>query len=737
MKKRPSMNRRALFIFIAFSIVLFSLTYRFFVIQITGEANGKSLKAYAEEKYSKERTLQASRGSILDRSGDPLAIDTITYKVVAILDPSVTPDKAKTPKHVVDPEKTAKILAKYIPMKESEIYNRLTKDLFQVEFGDAGKNITNELKRKIEAEKLPGITFIRESKRSYPNGAFASHLLGFANFVDDGDGHKKLIGQMGLEGSLNKYLEGHDGKITYKSDRWGYILPTSTTKISEPKNGSNVYLTIDKKIQTFIEDAMNEVDKQYKPKKMMAIVADAKTGAILGMSQRPTFNPNTRKGIENNWQNIIVENAYEPGSTMKIFTLAASMQEGVWNPNETYQSGIYNVKGAPPIKDHNNVGWGKITFLEGIQRSSNVAVSNLVEKMGTDTFRNYLDKFKFGQKTGIELENEATGTIQYQWERDRISTGYGQATSVTALQMIQALTAVTNKGKMMRPYLIDKIVDEDGKVIKESNQKEVASPISEDTAKKVIDVLESTVTSEHGTAKNFNIDGYQVAGKTGTAQIYENGKGYLTGFNNYLFSFIGFAPTDDPKLIVYVLVQQPDLNQEVMEAGSVPVSKIFNPVMKNSLQYLNIKPDESVEKVKVNSLPDYTSANIGEVKSQLKSFGLQSTVIGNGTKVERTYPSAGAKLLNGERVIIVTDGKWKMPNIVGWSLSDVMKLVNATNMKVSTEGEGFVTSQNLEPGTVITKDSNLKVKLQTQIQIDKGKMTKKEKTNTDGKKTED
>lgn len=178
---------------------------------------------------------------------------------------------------------------------------------------------------------------------------------------------------------------------------------------------------------------MNDVQTEYNPKNIMGIVADAKTGAILAMSQRPTFDPNTREGVENNWHNVIVENAYEPGSTMKVVTLASSIEEGVWNPNEAYQSGSFSVEGAPAIHDHNKVGWGPISYLEGIQRSSNVAVANLVKKMGTDTFRNYLDKFKFGQTTGIELPSEATGTIQYQWERDRYSTAYGQATSVTAL----------------------------------------------------------------------------------------------------------------------------------------------------------------------------------------------------------------------------------------------------------------------------------------------------------------
>lgn len=710
--KKPSMNKRALLLFVIFSLLFFITCYRFFTIQITGEVHGKALRAYAESKYEKESVLKASRGTIYDRNGEPLAMDTITYKLAAVLDPEMTPENAKTPNHVVDPEHTAEVLAKYIPMDEKEIYKRLKKDLFQVEFGEAGRNLSSEVKEKIEKENLPGIIFIRESKRSYPNGEFASHLLGFASYMnDEKTNEEKLVGQMGLEKSLDHELKGMDGKLEYKSDRWGYILPTGATKIKEPENGSDVYLTIDKKIQTFLEDAMNEVDEEYRPAKMMGIVADAKTGAILAMAQRPTFNPNTREGITDNWQNIIVENAFEPGSTMKIFTLAAAIEEGVWNPHELFQSGTLKVKGAPPINDHNTAGWGMITFMEGIQRSSNVAVSKLVQKMGTDTYRNYLDKFKFGKKTGIPLTNEATGTIQYQWERDRYATSYGQATSVTALQMIQAMTAITNDGKMMKPYIVEKVVNEEGKVTGKGGPEVSGTPISEKTAKEVLDIIKTTVTSDVGTARNFAIDGYEVAGKTGTAQIYEKGKGYLTGWENYIFSFIGAAPADDPRLIVYVLVQQPDLDENILESGSVPVSKIFNPVMKNSLQYLNIKPDDEKSRTNSLQLPDFSSEEVKKTVTALKSKGFEPIVLGKGTKVNDTFPAAGTKLLHGEKVIVVTDGKWKIPDLRNWSLNDVMKLAQAADIPFSFEGEGFVVKQNIKPGTVLTKDSKLKVKL--------------------------
>jgi len=711
--KRPGMNRRATLFFVFFSVLFFALLYRFFVIQLSGEVDGKALARYAEEKYSKSRVLKASRGTIFDRNGEVVAKDTVAYRLVAILDPSVTPEGAKMPNHVADPGRTAKALAQVIHMPEEEIYKRLTlaeKGYFQVEFGEAGRGLSYETKEKIEQMNLPGITFIRESKRSYPNGIFASHLIGFASQLPDStDG--KLVGQMGIEKMMDKYLRGEDGKIEYESDVWGFILPNAEAKIIKAHNGANVFLTIDKKIQTFLEEAMNTVQNEYNPKRMMAIVADAKTGAILAMAQRPTFNPNTKEGLADNWQNIIVESAFEPGSTMKVFTLASAIEEGVFHPNETYQSGSFRVEGAPEIRDHNGTGWGVITYLRGVQLSSNVAMARLVQKMGTDVFRNYLDRFHFGQPTGIGLANESSGVIQYQWERDKYATSYGQATSVTALQLVQAMTAITNDGKMKKPFVIEKVVDQNGNVLEGTGEEEVGQPISADTAKKVRDILETVVTEEGATGTRYQIEGYQVAGKTGTAQIYEPGKGYLTGWDNYIFSFIGFAPKEDPKLIMYVMVQQPDLNEDEYESGSVPVSKIFNPVMKSSLQYLNIEPTEAAEMAERSKLPDLVGHSVQEAESILEERKLTPVILGEGEKVIAMSPGPGGTMLENEKVILKTEGKNVIPDLTGWSLRDVMKVAEVTGMNVQFEGSGYVEEQNLQPGSVISHESRLEIKL--------------------------
>ncbi|MBT2722554.1 penicillin-binding protein [Bacillus sp. ISL-46] len=715
-KKQPYMNAGAAILFGLFGLLFFVLLFRYFSIQISGEVDGQPLAAKAQEKYSREGNLAALRGDIFDRNGGVIAEDTNAYKLIAILDKKMTTNPKK-PQHVKNPDKTAKELAKYLEMDESEIYNILTTGIrnkkFQVEFGKAGKDITNQTKKKIEDLKLPGITFLRESKRFYPNGVFASHLVGYADRIEQKDKTIKSIGKMGIEKILNDELTGKNGKLNFESDLWGYILPDEKEKITPAQNGNDVYLTIDQKIQTFLEDAMNKVDKEYKPQKIIAIVADPKTGEILAMGQRPSFHPKTKEGIDKGWHNEAIETSFEPGSTMKIFTLAAAVQEKVFNPNETYQSGSYQVtKKDKAIHDHNYSGWGTITYLEGVQRSSNVAFAKIAkEKLGFEKFREYLTKFGFDKPTGIDLPDETSGKIQFTYPIEKITTAYGQGTAITPIQQIQAATAIANDGKMIKPHVVKKIVNHDtGETIKSTTPEVVSTPISKETAKQVRDILETVVTSPNGTGGRYKIDGYSVAGKTGTANIPGPNGRYLQGADNYMFSFLGMAPKDDPKLIVYVAVQQPDLDGTGI--GALPVSAIFNPVMKNSLQYLNIQPSKS-EKAQLNKLSDFIGKSVEATEKELKAKDIETVVIGKGTKVVRQLPESGTTVLEGEKVIIQTNGDKLAPDMTGWSLRDVMKVANIAGLKLNSKGQGYVTQQNIKPKTIMRNGDFLIVDLKT------------------------
>ncbi|MBT2726018.1 penicillin-binding protein [Bacillus sp. ISL-75] len=715
-KKQPYMNAGAAILFGLFGLLFFVLLFRYFSIQISGEVDGQPLAAKAQEKYSREGNLAALRGDIFDRNGGVIAEDTNAYTLIAILDKKMTTNPKK-PQHVKNLDKTAKELAKYLEMDESEIYSILSKgkenNKFQVEFGKAGRDITHQTKKKIEDLKLPGITFIRDSKRFYPNGVFASHLVGYADRIEQKDKTIKSIGKMGIEKILNDELTGKNGKLNFESDLWGYILPDEKEKITPAQNGNDVYLTIDQKIQTFLEDAMNKVDKEYKPQKIIAIVADPKTGEILAMGQRPSFHPKTKEGIDKGWHNEAIETSFEPGSTMKIFTLAAAVQEKVFNPNETYQSGSYQVtKKDKAIHDHNYSGWGTITYLEGVQRSSNVAFAKIAkEKLGFEKFREYLTKFGFDKPTGIDLPDETSGKIQFTYPIEKITTAYGQGTAITPIQQIQAATAIANDGKMIKPHVVKKIVNHDtGETIKSTTPKVVSTPISKETAKQVRDILETVVTSPKGTGGRYKIDGYSVAGKTGTANIPGPNGRYLQGADNYMFSFLGMAPKDDPKLIVYVAVQQPDLDGTGI--GALPVSAIFNPVMKNSLQYLNIQPSKS-QKAQLNKLSDFIGKSVAATEKELKAKDIETVVIGKGTKVIRQLPESGTTVLEGEKVIIQTNGDKLAPDMTGWSLRDVMKVANIAGLKLNSKGQGYVTQQNIKPKTIMRNGDFLIVDLKT------------------------
>ncbi len=713
MKKRRFRYQIGAFLMFIFFGGLFLLLYwRFASIQATGMVKGHELEEEALSRYETGYVLSADRGKILDRNENVIAEDTLSYRLVAVIKESATENK-KNPRHVVDKAETAKLLAQYIPMDEEKIYERLnpSKDLYQVEFGLAGRGISHEVKKKIEELNLPGILLYSDKKRYYPNGAFASHLIGFALRETDDDGNSSVVGKMGLEYIYDKQLTGTDGKLTYQRDARNYLLPSSDKVIQEAQDGNDIYLTIDKTIQNFLEEAMTRVNDQYKPQSMIAVVANPKTGEILAMSQRPTFNPDTREGLDGNWLNDVVENTIEPGSTFKTFTVAAAIDSGNWHPNAEYQSGQYKVY-ENTVRDHNTHGWGKISYLEGIQRSSNTAMTNLLDIMGWETYESYLKDFGFGQKTGIDLPNEASGIINSRYPLEKYTTTFGQGSTVTPIQLIQGVTAVANDGKMMQPYVIDKIVNPNtGEIIVDSKPTIKGEPISAETAQKTREVLASTIYGEAGNAKRFQIEGYKVAGKTGTAQMPKaNGIGYDWGKNEFLYSFLGMAPVEDPQLAVFIAVAKPKLG--ATEIGSDPVSQVFNSVVLNSLKYMNINPSDVAE-VETTKIDDYVGKQTDTVMTQLEAEGLVPVIIGQDGEITEQFPAADASLTSGSIVFLKTDGEITLPSFSDWSLRNLLVYKSLSKLPIEIVGEGYVESQSVSQGTPVTDDSPIVVKLKT------------------------
>ncbi|MGG0237530.1 penicillin-binding protein [Bacillus rhizoplanae] len=692
-------NKGAGFFIKVFLLLFFLLLARFLYIEATKTVHGVDLEALAQQKHNKSGVLEANRGTIYDQNGYVLAQDANSYKMVATL---------KGQNHIEDKEDAAVKLSKVLDVSKEEILKYLNKDLTQVEFGSIGRNLTKEKKDEIESLDIKGISFVTEKARVYPNGDFASYVLGYAKPNDEGIGE----GQFGLEKSLDKYLRASNGSVTYTGDTKGVSLEEKKNDVKPPKNGDNVYLTIDQRIQSFLEDAMEEAEKHYDPSMLIGVVADPKTGEILAMSSRPSYDPNKRD--IDYFLNDPIANAYEPGSTMKIFTLAAAINEGVYNGQEYYQSGTYKV-GNSIIKDHNNgAGWGSITFDEGVERSSNVAFAILGnEKLGPDRFHQYIQKFHLDQKTGIDLPGEGENTILFDKQIQQVTTAFGQGSTVTPIQLVQAATAIANDGKMMKPYVVDKIVDPaDNKVVEDHKPEVVEEPVTKETAEHVRQLLEQVVTSPKGTGTAYKLDNYSVGGKTGTAQIPDGKGGYMTGRENYIFSFLGMAPIDDPQLVIYLAVKQPKLKDT--EYGAQPLAEMFKSVTENSLEYLKIKPNEVKDvnkqtKEQQAAVPDVAGKTMGEAKEILEKAKFRPVVLGEG-KVKQQVPKANEKTLPGDRVFLVGDQP-KMPNINGWALRDVMNLAEVLNLDLKLSGTGYVTEQSVAEGTPLKERTPLEVKL--------------------------
>lgn len=567
---------RLLQISIAFVFLLF--VGRFLYLSISKTIAGENISERVSNLYKRDEILKSVRGAIYDNSGNVIAEDSHSFTLYAILDKSSLDYKGK-PMYVVDKKKTAEKLSTVIPLSEKKILKYLhpKHKAYQVEFGTAGSGISLATKKKIMAMHLPGIHFDETPSRLYPNGRFASHIIGIAQPFNDKKTHSiNLIGTMGIEKYFNKVLSGKDGRRIALVDAGEYQLPGGQHSYKAPINGNNIYLTIDSQLQIYLENLLDAVQNKYKPKALTAIVEDVKTGKIRAASQRPTFDPATRKGLNDNWRNILVQDSYEPGSVFKILSITAAIQEGKYNPKEYYRSGSITFNGST-IHDWNYTGWGAIPFEQAFPRSSNVGMSILVNRLGRQTWRRYLDNYHIGKKTNITLPDENSGLINIHSQIDQAVTSFGQGINVNAMQMMQVYSALANSGQMLKPQLVEKIVSSSGKVIKRYKKIKVGKPVySQETAQTTLKLMRDVVEKEYGTGMTYKIPGKSIAVKTGTAQIAGIHGGYLKGDRNYLFSVVGLTPADNPRYCIYITMKQPQIMSDPPETI---MSLIFKPLI--------------------------------------------------------------------------------------------------------------------------------------------------------------
>ncbi|MFC6171762.1 penicillin-binding protein [Loigolactobacillus jiayinensis] len=710
-KRNPRRNRQrfgGFFLFILVGIFLL-FVFRFSYIVVSGHANDENLTKKASALYQSSSVLRAKRGTIYDASGTPIAEDTTTYSIYAVLDKNYTGINDKK-LYVTDKAKVAKVLSQYLPLDRATILRRLNpanSKTFQVEFGTAGSGLSLTIKQAIEKADLKGVYFTETPARLYPNGIFASHQIGLANAKTTTTANtttSNLKGIMGLEKTLNSTLTGTNGVKKVEKDSYGYQLPNTKAKEKAAKNGKDVYLTLDSRLQTYLETLMSSVQTKYQPEQLNAVLMNPKTGQILAASQRPTFNPETGSGLGNFWRDTLVGDAYEPGSVMKAFTLAAAIDSGKYQPNSTYQSGQVTV-GGTTVHDWNNTGWGTIPLSKAFPLSSNVGFVHIEETMGKDKWLSYLNKFQFMSKTKSLLSGEVSGSIQYEHTSDQAVTSFGQGINVTMMQMMQGFSAIANDGKEMQPQIVSKVTDPaTGKTTK-YKPKQVATPIKKSTAKQVLAAMEDVTYKDYGTGGAYKIPGYKIATKTGTAQISNaNGGGYMTGDSNYIFSVVGMAPASNPKYVLYITMKQP---QKMTDPATEILAQIFNPLMKRALDYdAGTTATESKA-----TMPNVTGQSVSAATAALKKQNLTTVQIGTGNTVVQQMPLANEVILDDQRALILTNGAMTMPDVTGWSKSDVLKLAELTGKKITIKGTGYATKQSLAAKGLLNSAQSITVTL--------------------------
>lgn len=693
-------NATAKIFTLIFFLFIFVLILRLGYLCLTGKVDGINLKSFANKRNTKKETLYALRGNIYDVNGDVLAQTINSYTIIAYLDESRSKD-SKVPLHVVNKEDTAEKLATVLDMSKEQILERLNKKAYQVEFGSKGKGLTELQKEAIENLNLSGIDFITTHKRYYPNNNFLSYIIGYTSSDENGN----MKGLMGIEKQYDEKMIGTNGFVKYQKDLNGYKFPNSNEIRKEKIDGNDVYLTIDSNVQMSLETAINKAQNESSANWIVAVVADAKTGKILGSATSPSFNPNT-KDIKN-YLNPLVSYTYEPGSVMKTYSYMAALENNpTWDPyNTNCETGPYEI-GDDTVRDWNKTGWGLIPYSRGYTLSSNTCVANMIKNyLSKQKLMDYYKKLGFGQKTNIDLPNEYTGKVKFKYDVEVVNAGFGQGITTTPIQQIKALTAISNNGVILNPYIVSKTVNSSTKeVTYKAAVKEGEKVASTETINKIKDLMYRVVNSDSSetTGSKYKMDGYDLIGKTGTAQIANPRTGkYYDGKYDYITSFSGMYPKDDPKVILYVAFQR-SYNSNVLP-------QTVQTIVRDTAKYLGIfeEAPEINKEVTTYKLGSYKNKTTESVKQTLDALGASYVIFGDGNKVISQYPNKNSKVSTKDKVFIFTNGTITMPDLTNYSVKEADVVLSKLGIKHTINASGYIGYQSVSAGTVINSDTEV------------------------------
>lgn len=744
-RKLPDQNRRqvAKNLSLLSILVFFIFLINFAVIIGTDSKFGKNLSELSHQVHQKTEIVPAKRGTIYDRNGAVIAEDATTYNVYAIIDKTYKSAKGEV-LYVEESQynQVADVFNRYLGMEKDYVVQQLSqKKLNQVSFGAAGNDISysnmDAIRSELEAANIKGVDFTTSPNRSYKNGTFASQFIGQAQLIEDKEGNKTLQGTTGIEKSLDRILGGQDGVVTYEKDRNGNIVPGSDKVAVKTEDGKDVYTTLSAELQTYLETRMDVFQEKVKGKYVSATLISAKTGEILATTQRPTYNADTKEGLDiknlRTWNTILYQDQYEPGSTMKVMTLAAAIDHGTFPAyNEVYYNNELQVKDAT-IKDWEiNMGLSEGRYMniaQGFAFSSNIGMTKLEQKMGNNVWMNYLTLFKFGLPTRFGMGDESFGGLPGDNYVTQAMSSFGQGISVNQTQMLRAFSAIANDGEMLEPKFISAIYDGKHETARKSQREIVGNPVSASAAQQTRNYMITVGTDpQFGTLYSsdgpiIQVAGQNVAVKSGTAQI-ATANGYLEGENDNIYSIVVMTPAEDPDFIMYVTVQQP-------EVSFSPKSwqELVNPVLEDAVALkdeLNLvtetKALDGVTKEDTYKMPSAESLSKelnlkqtispGGFADELRRNLIQPVVLGTGKNIKKMSVSAGTKLKANEQVLLLTDDLDSVPDMYGWTKENVDKFAEWTGIEITYKGEGSrVSKQNVKVETALKKTKKITITL--------------------------
>ncbi|MCX7694112.1 MAG: stage V sporulation protein D [Caloramator sp.] len=703
-----SMKKRILIIYLLMIVVQTVIVGRYAWVQLVWSPQ---LQRMAIEQWTNDVIIEARRGKILDRNENPLALSGNVDRVDVFL--RDVNDAVKNNK--ITKEEMANKLAPLLDLSKDSILKKLNMKYNAVTLK---RRIDKDIGNKIRELKLPGVIVSEDTKRYYPNGNFLAHVLG----TTDSDGN----GRSGLEMYYNKELKGIPGRLIVQGDAYHRELPYDAPVYVPPKDGYDLVLTIDQSIQFFVERALEQGLEEYKAKRISAIVMDPKTGEILAMANKPDYDPNNPLGGKdiqealNSWRNRMVQENFEPGSILKVYTAAAALEENIVNQNSKFVCTGSKMVAGRRIKCWKTSGHGTQTFAEILQNSCNVGFMEVGLELGAERLRKYFTQFGFGQKTGIDFPGEEKGILIPVSSMGPVETAnqaFGQGVAVTGIQYITALSAIANDGVMMQPHFLKKLLytDKDGNtsVIREYKPQVVKQVISKDTAVELRRLLEDVVSK--GGAKKAYLEGYHVGGKTGTAQkVAQNPKeGYQPG--KYISSFGAIVPANNPRFTILISIDEPDPSNYYAGSTAAPLAKI---IIEDIVKYLNIEPDSVEVVVPEVILPEIRGLKLNEATNILKQNKIDFEKQGNGDIVYDMSPKPGVSVRQNTKIILYMgyeqnkNLKIIVPDFKNLTKKEIMELAKKLGIKVNISGDGIGATQDILPGQEVDKNTTINVLLE-------------------------